>query len=159
MGVLIIDEEKLEFGLLPAYQNFSVGARTFLEDQGLPSSGPASLIMFKILLIIVSSRFRGISHLSRTKIGQDAHGLFTLCRTIYANAIVHKHYIPTVIIVVLGQTYRQRRYCNQQLQLEQILNWAKLFWSSTNHCYLHLLRIQIFNGMATFTSALEHGRE
>ena len=55
MGVLIIDEEKLEFGLLPAYQNFSVGARTFLEDQGLPSSGPASLIMFKILLIIVAA--------------------------------------------------------------------------------------------------------
>ena len=55
MAVLIIDEEKLEFGLLPAYQNFSAGARTFLEDQGLPSSGPATLITFKIILIIVAT--------------------------------------------------------------------------------------------------------
>ena len=55
MAILIIDEETLEFGLLPAYQNFSTAARTFLEDQGLPSSGPASLVTFKVILIIVSS--------------------------------------------------------------------------------------------------------
>ena len=55
MAVLIIDEETLDFGLLPAYQNFSVGARTFLEDQGLPSSGPASLVTFKIILIVFGS--------------------------------------------------------------------------------------------------------
>ena len=53
MGVLIVDEETLEFGLEPAYFNFSTGANSFLEEQGINSAGPISIVGFKIILAII----------------------------------------------------------------------------------------------------------
>lgn len=52
MAVLIVDEEMLEFGLLPAYQNFSTSAVRFLEGQGFESAGPVSLLTVRIVLAI-----------------------------------------------------------------------------------------------------------
>ena len=52
MGVLIIDENKLEFGLRNAYRNFTGGAKDFLESQGMDSKGPASELTFKITLAV-----------------------------------------------------------------------------------------------------------
>ena len=55
MGVLIVDEEILEFGLQPGYHNFSKGAKIFLEKQGIESAGPASIMTFRILIAIICS--------------------------------------------------------------------------------------------------------
>ncbi len=55
MSVLIVDEQTLEFGLKPGYMNFSDNAQAFLELQGIPSAGPASLLTFRISLAIFSS--------------------------------------------------------------------------------------------------------
>ncbi len=55
MGVLIINEDVLEFGLEPGYHDFVKGARVFLDDQGLSSQGPASLVTFKIILAIIGA--------------------------------------------------------------------------------------------------------
>lgn len=52
MVVLIADENFLEFGLEPAYSSFNASAHTFLENQGLNSSGPASKLMFKLSLAL-----------------------------------------------------------------------------------------------------------
>ncbi|XP_035217802.1 transmembrane protein 161B-like isoform X2 [Stegodyphus dumicola] len=52
MIVLIADEDFLEFGLEPAYTSFNVSAHSFLKDQGLNSSGPASKLMFKLTLAL-----------------------------------------------------------------------------------------------------------
>lgn len=52
MGILIVDEETLEFGLEPAYFNFSSAANIFLEQQGISSAGPISYIGFKVVLAI-----------------------------------------------------------------------------------------------------------
>ncbi|GFY67704.1 transmembrane protein 161B [Trichonephila inaurata madagascariensis] len=52
MIVLIADEDFLEFGLEPAYSSFNASAHTFLMDQGLDSSGPASKLMFKLSLAL-----------------------------------------------------------------------------------------------------------
>ncbi|GFX26713.1 transmembrane protein 161B [Trichonephila clavipes] len=52
MIVLIADENFLEFGLEPAYSSFNASAHTFLMDQGLDSSGPASKLMFKLSLAL-----------------------------------------------------------------------------------------------------------
>ncbi|XP_055925695.1 transmembrane protein 161B-like [Argiope bruennichi] len=52
MVVLIADEEFLEFGLEPAYSSFNASAHSFLMDQGLDSSGPASKLMFKLCLAL-----------------------------------------------------------------------------------------------------------
>ncbi|GIY26478.1 transmembrane protein 161B [Caerostris darwini] len=52
MIVLIADEDFLEFGLEPAYSSFNASAHSFLMDQGLDSSGPASKLMFKLCLAL-----------------------------------------------------------------------------------------------------------
>ena len=55
MVVLIIDENTLEFGLQPAYWNFSNEAKDFLDGQGIQSQGPISLITFKIMLAVFAA--------------------------------------------------------------------------------------------------------
>ena len=55
MGILIVNEDTLEFGLESAYNNFSTGAILFLKQQGIESAGPASFITFLIILAIISS--------------------------------------------------------------------------------------------------------
>ncbi|XP_076354715.1 transmembrane protein 161-like emei isoform X1 [Tachypleus tridentatus] len=52
MAVLITDENILEFGLDAAYTSFNESAYTFLENQGLNSSGPTSQLMFKLMLAV-----------------------------------------------------------------------------------------------------------
>lgn len=53
MAILIVDEGLLEFGLLPAYQNFSESAVKFLEGQGFESAGPVSLLTVRIVLAVI----------------------------------------------------------------------------------------------------------
>ncbi|KAK6617548.1 hypothetical protein RUM44_005136 [Polyplax serrata] len=52
MIILIIDENNLELGLETAYQIFNKNAVTFLQKQGINSSGPASKIVLKFFLAI-----------------------------------------------------------------------------------------------------------
>lgn len=52
MAILIVDENTLEFGLEKAYGNFSQEARSFLENQGIGSTGPMSLLTFRIILVL-----------------------------------------------------------------------------------------------------------
>ncbi|XP_041970468.1 transmembrane protein 161B [Aricia agestis] len=47
MMVLIVDENKLEVGVDPAYDSFHENASKFLENQGLSSVGPASKLILK----------------------------------------------------------------------------------------------------------------
>ena len=54
MGVLIIDEDTLEFNLISGYRSFSSEANTFLKKQGMESAGPATLTSFRIVLAFVS---------------------------------------------------------------------------------------------------------
>ena len=55
LGVLIIDERTLEFGLDSGYQNFTDSALIFLERQGIDSSGPVEITTFKIILAFLCS--------------------------------------------------------------------------------------------------------
>jgi len=55
MAVLIVDEETLEFGIQPAYLNFSKQARQFLETQGIGSQGPSSMLTIRIILAIIGA--------------------------------------------------------------------------------------------------------
>ena len=53
MGILIVDENILEFGLEKGYSNFSKEAHEFLAAQGIDSSGPATLLSFRIVLALL----------------------------------------------------------------------------------------------------------
>ncbi|XP_076466101.1 transmembrane protein 161B-like [Babylonia areolata] len=51
MGILVVGDGVLEFGLEEGYRNFSDGAMEFLKKQGVESHGPVSFMTFRILLI------------------------------------------------------------------------------------------------------------
>ncbi len=53
MGILIVDDSILEFEIQEAYYNFTVSARQFFTSQGMDSSGPMSLLTFRIALAII----------------------------------------------------------------------------------------------------------
>ncbi|XP_058121142.1 transmembrane protein 161B [Anopheles ziemanni] len=52
MMILIVPEHTLEVGLDKAYQSFNQSASSFLEGQGLNSSGPASKIVVKFFIAV-----------------------------------------------------------------------------------------------------------
>lgn len=52
MMVLIVPENTLEVGLDQAYKSFNESAQSFLETQGLNSSGPASKIVVKFFIAV-----------------------------------------------------------------------------------------------------------
>ncbi|CAH1111102.1 unnamed protein product [Psylliodes chrysocephalus] len=52
MMILIVDENTLEVGLEDAYDSFNKSASSFLEQQGLASSGPASKIVLKFFIAV-----------------------------------------------------------------------------------------------------------
>ncbi|KAL4232618.1 hypothetical protein ACF0H5_007308 [Mactra antiquata] len=53
MGVLVVNENVLEFGLEVGYKNFSDGAKLLLEKQGVESAGPVHFLTFKIIVAIL----------------------------------------------------------------------------------------------------------
>lgn len=53
MGVLVVSEDVLEFGLEAGYKNFSDGATLLLQKQGVDSAGPVHFLTFKILLAVM----------------------------------------------------------------------------------------------------------
>ena len=55
MAVIIMDDGMLEFGLESAYRNFSREAENFLAQQGIGSTGPASLLTIRIVMIIMAA--------------------------------------------------------------------------------------------------------
>lgn len=50
MGVLIVGDNVIEFGIEEGYKNFSKSATEFLQHQGITSHGPVSFLTFKITL-------------------------------------------------------------------------------------------------------------
>ncbi|KAK7108773.1 transmembrane protein 161B-like [Littorina saxatilis] len=55
MGVLVVCDNVLDFGLEEGYRNFSDEAVNFLKKQGVESTGPISFMTYKIVLMAVSS--------------------------------------------------------------------------------------------------------
>lgn len=53
MGVLIVDENMLDFRLHASYENFSIASKSFLLSQGLPPICPISLTTIKFILAII----------------------------------------------------------------------------------------------------------
>ena len=55
MGILIIDDNMLEFGLNASYDNFSQASKAFLKSQGLEPICPISLTTIKIIMAFICS--------------------------------------------------------------------------------------------------------
>ena len=55
MGILIVGENSLEFGLESAYTNFTLSAASFFETSGMESEGSVSMMTVRIVLALVCS--------------------------------------------------------------------------------------------------------
>lgn len=102
MGILVIDEKILEFGLEPGYQNFSEGAESFLKQQGIDSQGPITLMTFKIILAIICSitgallTFPGLRY---AKVHLDT--LNYVKESPFKQALLHLNFIMPLVIILL----------------------------------------------------------
>uniref|UniRef100_A0A8W8JK16 Transmembrane protein 161B n=1 Tax=Magallana gigas TaxID=29159 RepID=A0A8W8JK16_MAGGI len=52
MGVLVVDESILEFGLEEGYENFSTGAKSFLKQQDVDYQGPLNFILPLVIILL-----------------------------------------------------------------------------------------------------------
>lgn len=94
MGVLVVDEKTLEFGLETGYNNFSEGAELLLEKRGIESAGPVHFLTFKIILAILCAiigallTFPGLRmaklHLDTLKYSKESPGKQALLHINYA---------------------------------------------------------------------------
>lgn len=55
MAVLVTSDELLDLGIESAYSNFSAEATKFLHEQDISSVGPASLLVFRTTLAVISA--------------------------------------------------------------------------------------------------------
>ena len=102
MGILVVDESILEFGLASGYGNFSAGAEEFFKKQGLESQGPVRFLTFKIILAILSAvigallTFPGLRygrlHMSVLKYNKESS---------FKQMILHLNFILPLIFLLL----------------------------------------------------------
>lgn len=102
MGILVVDESILEFGLDTGYKNFSDGAETFLKQQGIESQGPISIMTFKIILALICSitgallTFPGLRY---AKVHLDT--LKYVKESPFKQALLHLNFILPLVIILL----------------------------------------------------------
>ncbi|KAL8611477.1 hypothetical protein ACOMHN_014532 [Nucella lapillus] len=102
MGILVVGDNILEFGLEEGYRNFSDGAMEFLKKQGVESHGPVSFMTFRILLIAFCAvtgallTFPGLRlaklHLDSLKYHKENFAL---------QVLLHINYMLPVVIILL----------------------------------------------------------
>lgn len=102
MGVLVISDLVLEFGLEDGYKNFSEGAVEFLKKQGVESHGPMSFLTFKVILICVCTligallTFPGLRlaklHLDSLKYHKE---------NMLMQILLHVNYMLPVVVILL----------------------------------------------------------
>lgn len=102
MGVLVVGENILEFGLEEGYHNFSKGADEFLKKQGVESQGPVSFMTFRILLIIfctLSGTLLTFPGLRLAKLHLDS--LKYHKENLLLQVLLHINYMLPVLVILL----------------------------------------------------------
>lgn len=102
MGVLVVGDQVLEFGLEEGYRNFSDSAVEFLKTQGVDSHGPVTFMTFRIVLIGLCTfigtmlTFPGLRlaklHLDTLRYHRES---------IILQVLLHINYMLPVIIILL----------------------------------------------------------
>lgn len=102
MGILVIDDKILEFGLEEGYNNFSQSAENYLKKQGITSQGPITFLTFKIILIVICCisgallTFPGLRyarlHLDSLKYNKESP---------HKQVLLHLNFILPLIVILL----------------------------------------------------------
>ncbi|KAK6987026.1 hypothetical protein BgiMline_016701 [Biomphalaria glabrata] len=102
MGVLVVGDNIIEFGIEKGYQNFSLSAVEFLEKQGNTSHGPLSFLTFKSVLALLGMLVGGLltfPGLRLSKLHQDTVK-YTRDRKM-VNMIVQINYLLPLVLMLL----------------------------------------------------------
>ena len=102
MGILVVGDGILEFGLEAGYKNFSDGAVEFLKKQGVESHGPVSFITFRIFLIAfcaVTGALLTFPGLRLAKLHLDS--LKYHKENIFLQVLLQINYVLPIVIILL----------------------------------------------------------
>lgn len=116
MVVLIADESTLEFGLEPAYSSFNSSAHNFLQNQGLDSSGPASQLMFKLMIALwcgFIGLFFTFPGLRFARMHKDA--LKYSCERPFLKTVLHFSFVSPLLVVLMWVKPVARDYFTQRV--------------------------------------------
>ncbi|XP_015917310.1 transmembrane protein 161B [Parasteatoda tepidariorum] len=115
MVVLIADENFLEFGLEPAYASFNSSAHTFLKDQGLDSSGPASKLMFKLGLALWCGMFGSFFTFPGLRFARMHKDALKYCaERPFLKMLLHVSFISPLLIVLMWVRPVARHYFTER---------------------------------------------
>lgn len=153
MGVLVVDDDILEFGLEDGYTNFSVNAEKYLMQQGLGSYGPMSLLSFKIMLAftcaIIGSlvTFPGLRlskmHVDALKYSKE-QPLF--------NVLIHVNFVlPIAILLLWVKPIGRDLFCG----LSQNISWKMMTEEQFETTRLLLVVVMVILRLCLLTTHLQ----
>ncbi|ESP01059.1 hypothetical protein LOTGIDRAFT_225492 [Lottia gigantea] len=123
MGVLVISDLVLEFGLEDGYNNFSGNALEFLKQQGVESHGPVSFLTFKIFLAFLCSflgallTFPGLRmaklHLDSLKYAKESR---------FRQFLLHTNFVlPLIICLTWARPIARDIFCKRRMYSDALM--------------------------------------
>lgn len=114
LGMLILDESKLELGLDMAYSSFNSSAAAFLKAQGLPSDGPASKVTFKIILAMLCALIGAFFTFPGLRLGKMHWDSLRYCsENKVLRGLFHASFIAPLFLVMMWIKPLTRRYLTE----------------------------------------------
>ncbi|KAK0064371.1 transmembrane protein 161B [Biomphalaria pfeifferi] len=151
MGVLVVGDNIIEFGIEKGYQNFSLSAVEFLEKQGNTSHGPLSFLTFKSVLALLGMLAGGLltfPGLRLSKLHQDTLK-YTSDRKM-VNMIVQINYLlPLVLMLLWVKPVGRDLLCGKAIKFGKALLYEDQFDGFRLHllllmCSLRFLLMPLF---------------
>ncbi|KAK8395843.1 hypothetical protein O3P69_005746 [Scylla paramamosain] len=114
LGMLILDESKLEMGLDLAYSSFNASAAAFLRAQGLPSDGPASKVTFKLSLAVLCAIIGAFFTFPGLRLGKMHWDSLRYCtESKVLRALFHLSFVAPLLLVTMWIRPVSRRYLTE----------------------------------------------
>ncbi|KAH9504683.1 hypothetical protein Btru_062567 [Bulinus truncatus] len=151
MGVLVVGDNIIEFGIEEGYKNFSLNAIEFLEKQGASSHGPVSFLTFKIVLAFLGMLVGGLltfPGLRFSRLHQDSLK-YTQGRKVLQMIIQINYLLPLVVILLWLKPVGRDLLCGKTIKFGRAVFYDDQFDGFRLHilllfCGLRLLLMPIF---------------
>lgn len=102
MGVLVMGDGVLDFGLEQGYRNFSDEAAQFLRRQGVESGGPVSFMTFRVVLAAVCALTGALLTFPGLRLAKlHLDSLRYHRENVLLQALLHVNYVLPVVLILL----------------------------------------------------------
>ncbi|XP_059154541.1 transmembrane protein 161B-like [Physella acuta] len=151
MGVLVVGDNIIEFGIEEGYKNFSLNAIEFLEKQGTSSHGPVSFLTFKIVLAVMGMLVGALltfPGLRMAKLHLDTLK-YTQGRKIMQMIVQLNYVLPFVLILLWVKPVGRDLLCGKTMRFGKSLFYENQFDGFRLHiliimCGLRLMLMPVF---------------